>query len=219
MTSKLRFLKSLLACLALETCLFGLSQSFAALTVVPTGQQTFDISTGVTDLPEGGKIIDESQKLSLSAEQMSFKEGSFIKAAKATVTGEFGSLNSPSIFIDLSTQELNADTVELHYKNIVITGTHLKLFLKPNIARLDTEVSSSDPQFIASSLLINLKTGDALLVSPYSFQNGPLALKQENEGKNLQLSPVEAEDGSLSYQASSVVEENLLASFEPYLNP
>lgn len=195
------------------------AQSFAALTIIPSGRQSFDITTGVTTLADGGEIIDKTEKLSLVAANIELNEAEFISATTANVDGEFGSFSTESLYIDVLNQRLETSAVELSYKNLVITADSLILFLDTDIAKLSGNVTSSSPEFSASAIFINLETGFALLGSPFVFQNGPLVLRQENAGKQLQLSPRELEDGNLNYQASSQVEESVLANFSPYMTP
>lgn len=195
------------------------AQSFAALSIEAFGRQSYDIATNITHLPDGGRIIDEVNKLVLNASEISYHQGVFIKASEATIQGEFGALSSPYLEIDLPSQTLTGDSIALSYKNLALSAKHILLFLGPNIARLEDEVISLDPSFVANSLIINLKTGFGILLSPFSYQNGPLVLKQESSDKNLQLSPSENADGSLSYQASSIIDPSLLESFRPYLKP
>ncbi len=195
------------------------AQTFANFTVIPTGDQIYDLATSTTDLPQGGSIIDQTNKLSLSANQMKYQEGVYINAAGAYLEGEFGSLTTANLRFDLSNQLLTTDTLELSYRNLLVTATTMSLYTRQNIAKLEGNVISNNPSFEASGLVINLKTGFAFLLSPFEYQNGPLALRQESTGRNLQLSPVEQADGTIVYQASSVIDPALLESFSPYLNP
>ncbi len=197
----------------------GVAQTFAALTIESAGQQTFDIATNTTYLPDGGKIIDETAKLTLEGSDITYQEGSFIKASTALVLGEFGSLKSPAMNIDIPSQQLTASSVTLDYKNLVVTADQITIYLGPDIARLSGNVQSGDPNFSSASLIINLKTGYGLLMSPFTYQNGPLVLKQESSDKNLQLTPLDNGDGSLTYQASSVIEPPVLESLSSYINP
>lgn len=195
------------------------AQSFAALTVESAGQQTFDIATNTTYLPDGGKIIDETAKLSLTGTNITYQEGTYIEAMGADVQGEFGSLQSPHMLITIPEQTLRAEAVTLNYKNLVVTADSIIIHLGPDIAKLSGNVQSDDPNFSSSSLVINLKTGFGLILSPFSYVNGPLVLKQESSDKNLQLSPIDNGDGTVNYQASSVIDQGLLESLGPYLNP
>ena len=148
---------------------FGFAQTFAALTIESAGRQTFDIATNTTYLPDGGKIIDETAKLSLSASDITYQEASFIKASGALVQGEFGSLQGTLMNIDVSAQILTAEAITLDYRNLVVTADSIVIYLGPDIARLSGNVQSADPSFTASSLIINLKTGYGLLLSPFSY--------------------------------------------------
>jgi hypothetical protein len=193
----------------------GLAESFAALTVIPTGQQQFDISTGVTTLPEGGRVLDKETGLALEAAFVRYSEGGFIEAAGSTVEGKFGTLTASSIYVDVANQTISASgSLQLNYRLLSLSAERLTIYLQPDIAVLSGNVQSLDPSFSVTKLLINLKTQQALLVSPYVYQNGPLSLQQTSEGQLLQLIPIEG-----SYNASTVISEDLQASLAPFLLP
>ena len=197
----------------------GFAESFAALTVTPYGQQQFDISTGVSTLPEGGQVIDKETNLKLEASFVRYSEGGFIEATGSTVVGKFGTLSAASLYVDVAAQSISASgNLQFLYGTLSLTANTLKIYLTPDVAVLEGNVQSVNPSFSVSKLVINLKTQQALLLSPYVYQNGPLTLQQDSVGELLQLLP-ERSGETLSYNASSVISEDVLAALSPFLTP
>jgi hypothetical protein len=193
----------------------GAAESFAALTVVPHGQQQLDISTGITTLPEGGYIVDKETGLILDAAFVRYSEGGFIEATGSSVQGKFGTLTASSLYVDVVAQTITASgTLQLNYSGLSLSADHLLIYLQPDVAVLSGSVKSADPALSTSNMLINLKTQQALLVSPYSYQSGSLTFEQTVAGQLLQLASV---DGN--YNASTVISEDLQASLAPFLMP
>ena len=207
--------KLLKTCLALLLMLGWVSaQSFAALTVTPLGEQNFDLSTGITTLPEGGEVIDKETGLELSAGFIRYEEGGFIEAESAQVVGEFGALSASTLFVDAKAQRISASGgVELSYNDLALASDALEIYLEPDVVVLEGGVTSETPDFDSERVLIYLKTEQALLVSPYIYVNGPLSLRQAGADKLLQITP----QNGTSYSASSTVDEALVGALAPYL--
>jgi hypothetical protein len=197
----------------------GFAESFAALTVTPFGQQQFDIATGISTLAAGGQIIDKETNLKLEASFVRYLEGGFIEATGSTVMGKFGTLTAESLYVDVAAQSISASG-ELHflYSNLNLTANALNIYLTPDVAVLEGNVQSANPNFSVNKLVIYLKTQQALLVSPYVYQNGPLTLQQDAAGELLQLLP-EGSGESLSYNASTIISEEILAVLGSFLSP
>ena len=70
----------------------------ARLTVVPDGPQRLDLATLVTDLPEGGRIVDAATGLALDAERIRFREGEFVEADG--VTAAFADVRFDALGLD-----------------------------------------------------------------------------------------------------------------------
>lgn len=211
--------KYLLATLCIIALLgVTLAQSFAALSVTPRGAQNFDLSTNVTTLDEGGLVLDKETGLELEADFIRYEEGGFIEARSAAVLGKFGSLQSDELYVDSLEEVITAEGgVTLVYNELSLAADALTIYLEPDVVILQGNVKSDLPSFESEGLAIYLDSEQALLLSPYSYTNGPLNLRQPSAGKQLQLNPRDAAQGATSYDASSSVTPELLSQLEPYL--
>ena len=208
----------LLTFLLLLTLVAGArADTFAALTIIPAGSEQLDISTGITTLPEGGKVVDKERGLELESRFIRYEEGRYIETEKATVEGKFGSLNADTVRIDLeSSQIIASGNLRLANTAVDVQAGELVLFLDGDVARLSGGVQSETPEFHSDSLLVAIGTSDAVLVSPYQFQDGPMTLRQDSAGRLLHLQQT-LEDGEQLYTPSTTVETDLLALLTPYL--
>ncbi len=193
------------------------ADAIARLTVVPHGDQSFDLLTGETTLPDGGVIVDTETGLRLDAGFVRYREGDYIEARDATAETAGGSLSAPALRIDVPTLvatapegvryereglELIADAAELRF------GSELVRFEHPTGESLDLE---------ARALLLDIRTGDALLLGPYRFQDGPFVLTDDREDAALQLRPVTTDAGTPTYRAANEVDEDLWTRMAPLL--
>lgn len=191
------------------------ADAIARLTVVPHGDQSFDLLTGETTLPDGGVIVDTETGLRLDAAFVRYREGVFIEARNATAETADGSLAAPALRIDVPTLvatapegvryvreglELVAEAAELRF------ASELVRFERPSGASLDLE---------ARALLLDIRTGDALLLGPYRFQNGPFVLTDDREDAALQLRPAVTDGGTPTYRAANEVDEDLWTRMAP----
>ncbi len=202
--------------LILHVCLIAQAQSFAALTVSPTGTQVFDISTGITTLPEGGTILDKEANLRLVAASIRYAEGGFIQASQVTVEGRFGNLQAEDLYVDITAQTIQATgSLSLAYQALDLTGERLTIYIQADVMVLEAAVSGQ-PQFTGQMLIVQLERQQAFLVAPYSFQDGLVTLRQSSAGQLLQLSQQEVQ-GSVRYAASTTIQGDLLAELLAYL--
>lgn len=194
------------------------STEFAALTITPAGAELFDIATGITTLPDGGKVVDAERELILQSGFIRFEEGKFIETESTEVTGKFGTLTADALRIDLKQNTITAEgELTLNNQTLSVTADVLTLFLEPNVARLAGNVQSAAPEFETKALLLKLDEPDALLVSPYRFQDGSLTLEQSGQDTLLQLHQEQGADGAEVYNPSTTVSAELLETLEPYL--
>lgn len=205
----------------LLTLAFGLplaqADDLAALTIIPLGSEQFDISTGLTTLPEGGEVIDAKRKLTLNSAFIRYEENKFIETQDSVVTGKFGTLRAETLSIDLE-QNIITASGELSFENasMLVTAQALDLFLDADVARLQGEVSSLSPAFEAQVLLLRLSEPGTLLVSPYQVENGPFTLKQKGDGSLLQLYR-EKVGKDYVYNPSTDIEPTLLTVMTPFM--
>lgn len=196
----------------------ALAQSFASLTVTPRGSQNFDLSTNVTTLDEGGLVVDKETGLELEANFIRYEEGSFIEAEAARVLGKFGSLATRQLFVDSIEDVITAEgNITLNYNDLNLTADALTIYSEQDVVVLEGNVQSDLPSFESERLAIYLDTEQALLLSPYTYTNGSLSLRQTSAGKLLQLSPRSDAADIANYDASTTVTPDLLAQLEPYL--
>ena len=208
----------LLALLPLALLPVAYSTEFAALTITPAGAEQVDIATGITTLPDGGEVVDAERELTLQSDFIRFEEGKFIETEGTEVTGKFGTLTADALRIDLEQDTITAEgELTLNNQTLSVTADALTLFLEPNVARLAGNVQSAAPEFETEALLLKLDEPDALLVSPYRFQNGPFTLEQSGQDTLLQLHQEKGEDGTEVYNPSTTVSAELLETLEPYL--
>ena len=195
------------------------AQTFATLTVIPYGNQTFDLATGITTLTEGGEIVQAKTDLVLKAEYVRYLEGAFIEASGSTITGKFGQIQADKLYVDIQADRITSSgDVTLSYNDLFIRTNQLQIFLEPDIAVLEGDVVSEKPEFTAASLVLDLNSEDALLLSPYEYKNTPFTLKQQDAGGFLQLSRKESSEAATAgnYEAQTQVDAPLLDTLRPY---
>lgn len=191
--------------------------TFAALTITPHGPQQLDIVTGVTTLPDGGEVVVAELELTLSARYIRYLDGEFIETREAELAGPFGRLVAEQLYVDLLQQRITASVANLETDDgLALQAGELILDLESQIAHFSGGVSGTAPAFEAAELWVALRERQALLVSPYRYQDGPLTLQQPAPGALLQLVQ-QAGEGPPSFDASTAVDQKLLALFAPYL--
>lgn len=194
------------------------AESFAKLSVVAKGEQRFDIATGVTTLPEGGKVTDAERGIYLESSYIEYLEGSYVEAQGAVVEGRFGRFSAERLRLDLKSGELRASG-ELRFdgNGLTVRADELLLNLDADVLRLSGNVSSSAPSFETQALVLELDDNRALLVAPYRYQEGALTLSQGQAGSLLQLTQETLADGSQRYSPSTDVQAEVLQALTPYL--
>jgi len=207
---------------ALLLCLFltlplAQAEDLAALTIIPAGSEQFDISTGLTTLPEGGEVIDAKRKLNLNSAYIRYEDNKFIETQDSVVTGKFGTLRAETLRIDLE-QNIITASGELSFENadMLVTAQALDLFLDDDVARLQGDVSSLAPAFEAQVLLLRLNKPGVLLMSPYQVENGPFTLTQRGDGDLLQLRSKQVGETYI-YNPSTDIEPLLLSVMTPFM--
>ena len=189
--------------------------SVARLTVVPSGEQRLDLSTGETVLPDGGTIVDAETGLELEAETIRYVDGAWIEAEGASASTGGGVLTAPSLRIDLDGRSASAPQgVQYRLDGLSVTAASADLRLGPDLVRFD-EPRAEDPALEGRALLLDVRTGDAVLLGPYRFQDGAFTLRDEREDAVLQLRPVRTDAGVPTYRAANEVDEDLWTRLAP----
>ncbi len=191
----------------------GSPQDFAALTIRPNGPEELDLTTGVTTLPQGGEIVYRKEQVTLKGSFIRYLEGDFIEVEGASVTGTFGSLRAPRLRFEVEAQTLQAQGgATFSGKALGLTADKLSLSLKDDVAVLEGNVTSKNPELSSERALVDLKNPQGLLIGPYTYQDGPVGLTGAAD-KPLALSW----DASGALSADSQVPALLQTRFAAYL--
>lgn len=187
----------------------------ARLTVIPEGEQRLDLSTGESVLPDGGTIVDAETGLELEAETIRYVEGAWIEAQRASAATGGGLLTAPVLRIDLDARTATApEGVRYRLDGLSVTAASAVLRFGPDLVRFEAP-RGEDPGFEGRALLLDVRTGDAVLLGPYRFQDGPFTLRDEREDAVLQLRPVRTDAGVPTYRAANEVDEDLWTRLAP----
>lgn len=194
------------------------STPFAALTVTPKGAQTYDISTGVTTLPDGGTIVDQDTGVRLQAAHITYVDGAYIDAKTVTVHGDFGTLAADTLHIDIKTGVLTASgKLSLTRGALTLKAAKIRYDANRRVADFSGPVSGTSPDFKADRLLLDADNGDVLLLGDYRYSNGPFTLQSPKGGGRLEL-VLHQVNGSPVYDAATDVSPKLLARFAAELH-
>ena len=187
------------------------------LTVVPFGEQTFDIATGLTTLPQGGEITDRVSGVVITAPFIELQQGVFIKAKTVEASGEFGIFQASEFYIDFESSVIRAGgEVTLSKDATTIHSEQLSYFVDTKILRLSGGVVGQSPAIEAEAIILEFSSGIALLVGPYTFTDGVFTLSSKIANSLLELVAVENE-GSSIFEAATEVDPVSLARFQEYL--
>ena len=191
-------------------------EPFATLTITPYGDEVFDIGTGTTTLVDGGEVVDAATGIRLAAPLIRVQQGAWLSAREPVVTGEFGEVAAAALELDFGTRVLSVEgPLTLTREGLTLTAAAATYDTNANLASFEAP-SSEQPEFEAERLLLDPKTGDALLVGPYEFSDGIFTLSSEEEGALLALVWSEVE-GVGGYDATTDIPEGHRERFAPLL--
>lgn len=193
--------------------------NFSQLTVKPYGSQEFDISTGITTLPEGGDVIDTNTNLSLSGSFVRFEDGAFIEATEVTITGNFGTLQSSEVYLDLHSSTLDIpNALTFNRAELQLEAGAMKYHHEHGIAVFTGGVSGTVPPLQADTVMLDSVTGTMLLVGTYTFTDGLFTLESPSGGGYLFVTiEVDEETNETDYIATSNPTESDLERFASFL--
>ena len=187
------------------------------LTVIPFGEQTFDIATGLTTLSQGGEIRDRVSGVVVTAPFIELQQGVFIEAKNVEATGAFGTFQALELNISFEESVVRAEgEVTLRKDATVIYAEQLAYYVDTQILRLAGGVIGASPVIEAKAIILEFASGTALLVGPYTFEEGLFTLSSTLEDSFLELVSVEYDDVSTFEAATEVNPENL-DRFKEYL--
>jgi len=146
-----------------------------------------------------------------------YREGDYIEARDATALTAGGSLAAPALRIDVATLVATApEGVRYEREGLELVADAAELRFGPELVRFEHPTGASlDLQ--ARALLLDIRTGDALLLGPYRFQDGPFVLTDDREDAALQLRPATTDAGTPTYRAANEVDEDLWTRMAPLL--
>jgi hypothetical protein len=188
---------------------FAFAQGVVAdLTVVAYGAQTLDLASGRTVLIDGGEIREASTDVRIVATWISFLEGVEILAEEAVLRGVVGEVTAPELRIDLADRSLVAFGGVAWLRNALEIRADT-LFYDHDRAVVGAigEIRSANPTFEGVALWIDLASQRALLLGPYTFQDGPLTLSGVEESA-LQLNLL-VRDGEEVLTVTNLVDPDL----------
>ncbi len=190
---------------------------FAALAVTAFGKQVYDITTGVTSLPEGGTITDQDTGVSLEAKRIEYRAQDFVKAWGVSLDGTFGRVAADTLDIDLAAGLLTASGgLRLERDALSVDAFTLQFDANSQIAVFGGGVRSTEPNFVADRVLLDVVNGDVLLDGEYLYEGGVFAMRSPEGGGILALKLV-VQDGVSSYDAATEMTPEMLARFVGYL--
>ncbi len=208
-------LKTILTLLVSMAFVVGPAQSFAAFSVEPNTTEQFDIVTGISELPDGGKVIDRDSGITIIGDSVRYKEGEFIEVIGATVDGNFGKMIAPEIAVDLIYNTLSAfGEVELTTANLTINTTDLYIYLDPSIMIAYDKVVSLDPPFESAGAVLDAETQQGFLLPSYTYQDGLFLLRSDTE--KLQLTWFSDDEGKIVFETTDDLDAEVVSKLSPY---
>ncbi|MBW6456858.1 MAG: hypothetical protein K0A98_13320 [Trueperaceae bacterium] len=199
-------MRSVLAALLLAAVAAGWTQSgIAELEVTAYGRQSIDLATGRTVLEDGGELIERRSGVRLVAAWIAYAEGIEVVARDVAISGDVGLVEAPLAVIDLVASRLTASGgVAWRREGLQVTGETLWFDADAGVVGLLGGVEAVEPVASAAEVWIELDGGRVLLVGPYAYTDGPLALRG-GDGAGLQLEASATEHG-VTYDASTAVD-------------
>ena len=195
----------------------ALAAAFAAFTVEPAGDQVVDLATGVTTLPDGGRLVDAETGLALEAPFIAYQEGVFVRAKKARLTTEKAHFFAEKLDYDVKKGVARLEG-GVRLDSPWIEGLKApggRYYPEPGVAVLEGGVAAKKPDFAAKTLVADLKKRLALLLGEFRFADPELGVVLKGKGKNARLLLVFDEKGGVS--AETEVPEDLYKRLTAFL--
>lgn len=209
--------KTILTLLVGFTLFIGVAQSFASFSVEPNTTEEFDIVTGISELPDGGKVIDRDSGITIIGDSLRYKEGEFIEVFGATVDGNFGRMVAPEIAVDLVYNTLSAfGEVELTTTNLTINTLDIYIYLDPSIMIAYDKVVSLDPPFESAGAVFDAQAQQGFLLPSYTYQDGLFLLSSETEKLQLTWFADSNNQGKIIFETTDDLDPDVVAKLSPY---
>ncbi len=195
----------------------ALAARFAAFTVEPAGDQVVDLATGVTTLPEGGRLVDAERGISLEAAYIEYKEGEFVRAKKARLVQGDLRFQAGRLEYDVESEQVVLE------EGVFFSSKRLKglraprgvLYLKDQVAVLTGGVRSESPAFEAEQMVADTQEGLVLLVGSFRYQDPELGITLKGQGPTAQLLLRFLQDGEV--EAETEVPAEIYVRLSAYL--
>jgi hypothetical protein len=150
----------------------AVAAGFAGFSIKPYGDQSLDLTTGITTLSKGGVISDSEKGFTVDAKWLRFKEGDFVEIKEGKIKYlTTGILNTTSAHYDLKNNHFTAQG-DLMYSDALIKNLQAKdadLDSEKQILVIKQGVSSSDPKILADRLMVDYLSKVAVLQGNYTY--------------------------------------------------
>ncbi len=167
----------------------ALAASFAAFTVEPAGDQVVDLATGVTTLPEGGRLVDAERGVALTAEFIEYKEGEFVRARGARLVHGDLRFEAGRLAYDVAREVVRLEG-GVAFSSPRLSGLVAqsgRLYLKDGVAVLEGGVRGESPAFSALRLVADTQAGVVLLLGEFRYRDPELGIILSGRGEDARL--------------------------------
>lgn len=165
-----------------------LAARFAAFSVEPFGTQRVNLETGVTTLPQGGVLVDNENGLRLQGSFIEYKEGAFVRARGLRLLSKEETFQAGSLDHDVKKQV--AQFQDLVFSNRDFKSVRAEegmVYFNEDVVVLRGSVRAQNPTLEADTLVIQLKTREALVLGRFVYREGRTTLKGNTPSARLYL--------------------------------
>jgi len=148
-----------------------------------------DLATGVTTLPDGGRLVDAERGLTLEAAYIEYKEGEFVRAKGAEFARGELRFAAGRLEYDVASETVVLEE-GVRFSSPALKGLRAPrgmLYLKDGVAVLEGGVKSASPVFEAERMVADTEQGLVLLVGTFRYQDPELGLALQGQGPNARL--------------------------------
>jgi lipopolysaccharide assembly outer membrane protein LptD (OstA) len=138
------------------------------------GEQSLNLQTGETELPQGGTATDSRSGLTLTGKTISYLAGKHLKASGAMIKLSGGTLNADSAEYDVQSGMLVA-TGHLSYSGQGIqklSADQVSLYIASGAVVASGHVRAASPQLSADRIVVLRGGGQVLLSGNYTLNTG-----------------------------------------------
>ncbi|MFN4074222.1 MAG: hypothetical protein ACK4G4_12525, partial [Thermus sp.] len=162
----------------------SLGARFAAFSVEPFGTQRVNLDTGVTTLPQGGILVETTNGVRIEAQYIEYKPASFILAKEAELLIKEILVRGRELNLDLVSQKISIKSFLLKKGPFAnLSADEAYLFAEESILLMRGNITLVSPELHANLAVINLRTQQALIIGPFSYQGK----KERDAGSRLFL--------------------------------